>query len=99
MPPATTTSTHVLTKKPKTTPLGPGFEGPYPILDRLGKSCLRLQTGEFANGEPRTEVRHWKTCYPAEPGLELQVGNASKPSLGRKPLRAAAIPFTPQNSY
>ena len=49
MPPATTTATHVYTKVAKHKPLEAKYKGPYKILDRLGKSCLRLKVGEFAN--------------------------------------------------
>ena len=93
MPPAAQVATKVYTKKPKTTPLGASWDGPYPIVERQGKSCLKLKTGEYANGEPRTEIRHWKTCYPAP--LDEDIPSAKKGPLGRKPLNAKAKPFNP----
>ena len=93
MPPQTETCEKVWTKKAKCTPLGPRFEGPYPILQRLGKSCLQLKVGDYKDGTPRTEVRHWNTCSPAEVGPETE--NATKPTLGRKPLNPKAPEFTP----
>ena len=66
MPESTETATHVLTEKAKKTPLSTIFDGPFPITDKLGKSCLKLQTGTFKTGAPRSEVRHWNTCVPAK---------------------------------
>ena len=82
MPPTTATATHVWTKKPKKSPLGPINDGPLPILKRLGKSCLLLQVGTRANGQPRTEVRHWKTCFPAD--MPEGTSPQFKPGPGRK---------------
>ena len=96
MPPETHTTSHAYTKVPKTTPLGKVFDGPYPITNRLGKSCIELQTGTFVSGKPRKEIRHWRTCYPAHPNDDIQ--SAEKPKLGRKPLNAAAAPFQPRYS-
>ena len=82
MPPSTELATHVYTKNPKKTPLGARYLGPYPIEERQGKSCIKIITGYYKNnGKPRTEIRHWNTCYPAPLGCE----SAVKPPLGRKP--------------
>ena len=93
MPPSTESATHVYTKNPKKTPLGPSNHGPYKIVDKLGKSCLKIHTGDFANGTKRTEIRHWNTCYPTT--LDSDQPSAVKKPLGRKPLNVKAKPFKP----
>ena len=74
-------ASHVWVQVGKPTPLGPQFRGPYPITQRLGKSCLEVQVGEYVNGEPRLDVVHWNNCQPAvvKPGAP----NATRPKLGR----------------
>ena len=79
LPPSTTTATHVYTDKPKKTPLGPIADGQFPIVRRLGKSCLEIQVGEYVNGKPRTEIRHWRTCHPAPP--QENITPATRPPL------------------
>ena len=80
MPQTTQTATHVYTKVAKKTPLGPVYEGPYEILERLGDTSLKLRVGTYANGQPRVEIRHWNSCQPAKFTPEH---SASKPNLGR----------------
>ena len=94
MPHSTMIAKRVYTKKAKKSPLSPIWEGPYPIIERIGKSCLKIKTAEYKNGEPRTEIRHWSTCYPAHPE---DTQSAVKPTLGRKPLNIHAEPFEPEN--
>ena len=74
-------ATHVYLKRGKTTPLSPIADGPLLILEKLGKSCLKVKTGEFKSGQPRTEVVHWKNCQPLT--LPLDTKTANKPTLGR----------------
>ena len=76
-------ATHVYIQRGKTTPLGPAFEGPYPITKRLGTSCLEVLVGYFANGEERHETVHWNNVQPGvlRPGAQI----AKRPPLGRKP--------------
>ena len=92
MPPSTESATHVYTKVPKKTPLGPRYNGPYPIKERRGKSCLVIRTAFYANGQERLELRHWNTCYPANP-TDAEVPDAVKKPLGRRPLNPLAKPF------
>ena len=66
MPKSTETCTHVWTKVQKPTPLGRRWDGPYKILERLGDTSLKIQVGEFASGQPRSEIRHWRSCQPAD---------------------------------
>ena len=83
-------ATHVMQKIGKPLPLGPQYQGPYPIQQRIGDSCLKIQVGNWANGKPRHELTHWNTCYPVP--LTLDVDNAHKSKRGRK-LNANAPTF------
>ena len=83
MPPSTQTAKLVMTKVAKPSPLGPAWDGPFRIVERLGDSALKLKVGHYANGQERTEIRHWNTCYPLDPNTPLQ--EAVRPFLGRKP--------------
>ena len=77
---AWTCSIHVWTKVQKPTPLGRRWDGPYKILERLGDTSLKIQVGEFASGQPRSEIRHWRSCQPADFEPEE---TAERPKLGR----------------
>ena len=81
-PPAAQSATHVFVRRAKKTPLGPVSDGPFPILQRMGKSCLQIKVGDFKSGAPRTEVVHWKNCYPAPTSDTTII--ATRPKLGRK---------------
>ena len=74
--------THVFVKKGKTSTLGPSFEGPFEIVERLGASCIRVRVGSYANGQPRIETQHWSNCKPAV--LSDGVLLAEKAAKGRK---------------
>ena len=87
MPEKAKVCTHVYVKQSKVGPLTPKNKGPYKILERLGKSSLKLRAGYYANGTPRIEIRHWNTCYPAD--LAADAKEASRPALGRKKLAPA----------
>ena len=80
MPPSTSTCTHVYTKVAKPTPLGKRWDGPYKIIERLGDTSLKIQVGDFTSGQPRTEIRHWRSCQPADFEPEE---SAARPKLGR----------------
>ena len=82
-PPSAQNCTHVWVKLAKKSPLSPLNEGPYRIIERVGKSCLRVQLGYLANGEPRIQMLHWSNCKPADMAEDSTV--AQRPALGRKP--------------
>ena len=86
--------THVYTKVGKPSQLGSLYEGPYPIIQRIGKSVLKIKVGNWANGSPRHEITHWNNAWPAPPSDEPLV-LAEKPRRGRKPLNANAPSFHP----
>ena len=85
-------ATHVYMKVGKPRPLGPLFEGPYEITRRIGKSCLEVYVGNWANGKPRHELTHWSNCYPS-PIIPSEPQQKAK--RGRKALNANAAPFQP----
>ena len=75
--------THVRLKRHKLGPLQHSYEGPFPILERVGKSCIKVQVGLFADGTPRVETHHWENAKPAVLSENQQPGTKKK--LGRKP--------------
>ena len=77
-------ATHVWVLKPKPTPLGERYDGPYPIVRREGSTCLVVRVGYLPNGEERTELVHWDNCkvaYFMDEPIE-----AERPRRGRKPI-------------
>ena len=88
-------ATHVMQKKGKSAPLGARYEGPFPIQQRVGDSCLKIKVGNWANGSPRNELTHWNTCYPVP--LSATIPDAEKAKRGRK-LNVAAASFCPENA-
>ena len=84
-PASAANATHVYLRKHKPTPLGGQYDGPLPIEEKIGDSCLKLRVGYFANGEPRHVVAHWNNCKPAvvAPGSP----DGQRAPLGRPPNR------------
>ena len=80
MPPSTQTCTHVWTQRAKRGPLDPAYDGPYPIIERLGDTSLKIRVGWLNNGKPREEIRHWRSCQPVPYTPEE---SAERPALGR----------------
>ena len=83
MPDKAMTCTHVWAKVGKSTPLGANLDGPYPILERRGKSCVLIQVGTYVNGTPRAQLQHWNNLKPAN-FMDEPYENF-KPNLGRLP--------------
>ena len=83
-PPTTTTATHVYVRKAKHGPLEPIADGPFRVLDRIGKSAITIKVGQYKNGVMRTETHHWKNCHPII--LPEDTIDAERPVLGRKPM-------------
>ena len=84
--------THVRLKRHKLGPLQHSYEGPFPILERVGKSCIKVQVGLFADGTPRVETHHWENAKPAVLADDQQP--ATKKKLGRKPKSVNNEPIT-----
>ena len=74
-------ATHVYTQEPNRKPLGPAYQGPYPIVDRPSPSTITIRVGSYANGTPKTELRHWDTCKVAH--FRNDAYQAEKPRRGR----------------
>ena len=55
-------------------------------MERVGRSCIRVQVGLYADGTPRMETHHWENAKPAV--LEENQEPATKKKLGRKPRQA-----------
>ena len=83
--------THVRLKRHKLGPLQHTYEGPFPILERVGRSCIRVQVGTYADGTPRVETHHWENAKPAvlaenqEPATKKKLGRKPKPVSGDAP--------------
>ena len=82
-PDAAARATHVYIKIPKKAGkgLGPLMAGPYPIVERIGKSVLLLDLGKDASGNDRHKIYHWANCQPAK--LAPDIKNAVAPQRGR----------------
>ena len=80
-PEAAQKTNFVYMKNQKTSPLSPRNDGPYPIVERVGKSCVRLEVGEYSDGTPRLELHHWANLTPADVRPDGDI--AVKPTLGR----------------
>ena len=82
-PPAAETCTHVYVEQAKPGVLGTHSKGPFEIIERVGKSCLKLKVGEYVgSGLPRMELHHWSRCQPAD--MDENQESALRPKLGRK---------------
>ena len=95
MPEEALTCTHVYVLKGKPAPLGPLYEGPFEIKQRIGKSSLIIHVGNWATGQPRHELQHWNNCIPYTAG---NAKSAVKTTRGRKPLNPQAQKFEPSHS-
>ena len=62
--PDTSKVTHIYLKKGKTPPLGPKYEGPFKIIERVSQSCIKIRVGTAADGTPRLETHHWSNFKP-----------------------------------
>ena len=78
---------NIYLRNAKKSPLGATFEGPYPIIKRLGDSCLQVQVGLFADGTPRYDTVHWNNAQPAV--MRAGTKSANRPKLGRPKKNAA----------
>ena len=62
-------------------------------MERVGKSCIKVQVGLFADGTPRVETHHWENAKPAVLADDQQP--ATKKKLGRKPKSVTNSPSEP----
>ena len=76
-------ATHVYVKTAKKGGLGPIKQGPFPIVERIGKSTLLVDFGKDASGNNRHRLQHWANCQPA--ALAKDTAPARAPLRGRKP--------------
>ena len=83
LPSAMKNATHVYVRRGKVAPLGPNFDGPCEIVERVGDHCLRVRAGYFANGNPRFELHHWNNVKIGHSRPDQQ--EYQRPALGRKP--------------
>ena len=82
LPPGTT---HVMTRQHKTTGLDPNWAGPFPILEHMSRSQIKIKVGHFRDGSIKSEIRRLHDIKPAylEPGSV----DAERPARGRPPKR------------
>ena len=83
LPSAMQGAKYVYTRRGKVTPLGPRFDGPWPIIERQGDHCVKIRAGYYNNGEPRYELHHWNNIKIAPSNL-TEADVATRPTLGRK---------------
>ena len=82
-------ATHVYVKIPKKG-LGPLMAGPYPIVERRGKSILLVNLGKDASGNDRHKIYHWANCQPAILAPDAKIAEA--PRRGRPKGATAKVP-------
>ena len=63
-PPTTLTATDVYLKKKKHGPLKPISDGPFRIIDRLGKSAINIKVGTWSMEESKQKCTTGKTVIP-----------------------------------
>ena len=76
---------HVYVRRGKMTPLGKNFDGPFPIIERLGTSSIKVKVGTYVNGTLRYETHHWNNCKISH--FYDTPFEAERPTLGRKSKR------------
>ena len=87
LPPGTT---HVFTKNHKTLGLDPSWSGPFPILESISRSQIRIKIGLTKDGNVRSEVRRLHDVKPAF--MDESTPVAERPNRGRKPLQRPSAP-------
>ena len=73
--------THVYTKQHKAIGLQPPYAGPFPLVERLSNSTIKIKVGHRVNGDPIYEVRHLNDIKLSHP--DSNVTNATRPKRGR----------------
>ena len=74
-------ATHAYTKQHQTTGLQCPYEGPFRIDSRVSRSVLKLEVGQFKDGQKRFEYRHLNDIKFAHP--KSLVAPHQRPKLGR----------------
>ena len=80
MPDIVNKATHVRIKRAKPGVLGHSWDGPFPIIERVGETCLKLRVGYTINNTPRYELHHWENCRPCH---DINPTTVEKPRRGR----------------
>ena len=91
LPPGTT---HVFTKNHKTLGLDSSWSGPFPILEHISRSQIKIKVGLTKDGQVRSEIRRLHDVKPAF--IADDVVPAERPRRGRKP-QTPADPTSAQN--
>ena len=76
-------TTHVFVKNHKTQGLDPSWSGPFPVMEKISRSQIRIKVGLSKEGNVRSEVRRLQDVKPAH--LAEGVQDAERPRRGRKP--------------
>ena len=91
LPPGTT---HVFTKQHKTLGLDPSWAGPFPVMEQVSRSQVRIKIGLSKEGNVRSEVRRLHDVKPAF--VDSSTQDAERPRRGRKSKQP--LPSTNQSS-
>ena len=73
--------THVYTKQHKALGLQASFAGPFPIVEWVSKSTVKIKVGQRANGDPTFEIRHLNDLKFAHPNSHTS--DATRVNRGR----------------
>ena len=86
-------TTHVFVKQHKTQGLDPPWSGPFPVMEKISRSQIRIKVGLRKEGNVRSEVRRLHDIKPAF--LAEGVQDAERPRRGRKAHPPPLPPDTP----
>ena len=93
LPPGTT---HVFTKNHKTLGLDPSWSGPFPVMEQISRSQIRIKVGHAKDGKVRSEVRRLHDVKPAH--VAEDTPDAERPRRGRKPRTSPLLQNSTPNS-
>ena len=85
-------TTHVMVKQHKTLGLDPTWDGPFPVIEKISRSQIRIKIGLSKEGNIRSEVRRLHDVKPAN--MAEGAPDAERPRRGRKPRLPPPEPTT-----
>ena len=94
LPPIPSNVSRVYTRQHQKTGLQAHFEGPFPVVERVSNSVMKIEVGSFKDGRKRYEFRHINDLKFAHP--KSLAAPVERPKLGRP--AATSVPTNGQTS-